>query len=470
MVAGKVKTAMGLQKSPANTKQKPDVSPKPPLLSTPSSAKQQQAQKGSGAAFSRSFGVYFPRSSAQVQPRPPDVTELLHLVEELRERESRLKTELLEQKLLKESVAILPVLENEISKKDSEIERSRKKIECLEVENERLRNENEFLHMELSKQNHKYEEKIRYMQAELSDIKRVVAERQQEQEEETSSSTTPKLIDVTNNYHKSSFTAKSLRKCMTQNNVVGNFFESVTSAHVKNEAEVKKDEVIGVVESAERPRHSRSNSEEIPETSEALMAIRSRAPRVPKPPPRPSASLLSSFSSSSSPLSSSVSSPSYGTLSDSADRALAEISNIPPPPPPPPPSVKLAAPPPPPPPPPPHSKPAAPPPPPPPPKGLKSKPPPAKVTRIPEVVEFYHSLMRRDSSCRRDSGGGGGGPSDGQAAGAAAKDMIGEIENRSSYLLAVTFHFRVWFGLFTVIATEFMPLCHGHRLVLVVFF
>ncbi|KAK4421179.1 protein CHUP1, chloroplastic [Sesamum alatum] len=429
---------MGLQKSPANTKPKPpDSSPKPPSLSTPSSAKQQQqSQKGSGAAFSRSFGVYFPRSSAQVQPRPPDVTELLRLVEELRDRESRLKTELLEQKLLKESVAILPVLENEISNKDSEIERSRKKIECLEAENERLRHENEFLHMELSKQNHKYEEKIKYMQAELSDIKRTVAERQQEQEEASSSSTTPKLIDVTNNY-KSSFTTKSLRKCMTENNIVGNFIENGRSVHVKNEAPVKKEEFInGVVESTERPRHSRSNSEEIPaETSDVLMGTRSRAPRVPKPPPRPSASLVSSScSSSSSSVLSSLSSPSCCSLSDSADRALAEISNIPPPPPPPPPSSKVAAPlPPPPPPPPPQSKAAGPPPPPLLLRGPNPKPAPAKVRRVPEVVEFYHSLMRRDSNCRRDSGGG---PSDAQAAGATAKDMIGEIENRSTHLLA----------------------------------
>ncbi|KAK6154762.1 hypothetical protein DH2020_009010 [Rehmannia glutinosa] len=396
MVAGKVKTAMGLQKSPANTKPKPDSSPKPPSLSTPSSAKHQPAQKGSGAAFSRSFGVYFPRSSAQVQPRPPDVSELIRLVEELRERESRLKTELLEQKLLKESVAILPVLENEISIKDSEIERSRKKIECLETENERLRHDNEFLHMELSKQNQKYEEKIKYMQAELSDIKRAVAERQQEQEEASSSSTTPRLIDVTN-YQKSGFTTKCLRKCMTQNNIVGSFCESATSLHVKNEVEVKKDEFIGVVESTERPRHSRCNSEEIPETSDALIGIRSRVPRVPKPPPRPAALILPSFSSSSSSsLSSSVSSPSYGSLSDSANRALTEISNIPPPPPPPP-SAKLAPPPPPPPPPPPQSKAAAPPPPPPPLKGLKPKPAAEKVRRVPEIktdVETQGDFIR----------------------------------------------------------------------------
>ncbi|KAK6124212.1 hypothetical protein DH2020_042048 [Rehmannia glutinosa] len=442
MVAGKVKSVMGLQKTPSNNKPKPDAVPKPPLLSKPSSAKQQQ-QKGSGAAFSRSFGVYFPRASAQVQPRPPDASELHRLVEELRESESRLKTELLEQKLLRESVAIVPILENVISNKDSEIERSRKKIECLEEENERLRRENEFLHMELSKQNQKYEEKIKYMQAELLDIKRIAEEREREHEEaSSSSSTTAKLNDVTNN-NKSGTATKYLRKCLTQNNgFVGGFLESGTIVNMKNETDqVKKDEFVGVVESNERPKHSRSNSDEIPDTSDGLMGIKSRGPRVPKPPPRPSASLLSSLSSSSSKfLSSSVSSPSYGSLSDSAYRALAEISTF----------LRLR----------PHHRqlnvllpssssatPAAsvkisrsscsPPPPPPPPPRKGFKPVPAKVRRIPEVVEFYHSLMRRDSNWRRDSGSGGGGAADSQVAGSTAKDMIGEIENRSAHLLAI---------------------------------
>ncbi|KAL6538256.1 hypothetical protein OROGR_012244 [Orobanche gracilis] len=147
MVAGKVKTAMGFHKLPARTKPKPDAFLKPPSLSASSSGKQQKGQKGSAAGFTRSFGVYFPRASAQVQPRPSDVTDLLRLVEELRERESQLKTELLEHKLLKESVVILPVLESEISSKNLEIQRSRKTIERLEAENERLRHENEFLHM-----------------------------------------------------------------------------------------------------------------------------------------------------------------------------------------------------------------------------------------------------------------------------------------------------------------------------------
>lgn len=414
MVAGKVKMAMGLQKSPANPKpSKQDSSPKPPTPS-PSCPKQQTSK---GAVFSRSFGVYFPRSSAQVQPRPPDVAELLRIVEELRERESRLKTELLEKKLLKESVAILPLLESEITQKDAEIGRKGRMIECLEVENERLREEVEMLHIELSKQNGRYDERIKAMEAEISELKKA--------NEELSAH---RFVDVTNGAHSKANITKYLRKCVTQPSI------TVTS---KPECEMKE-EIVSALEMCERPRHSRSNSDELADISVGIMSLRSRVPRVPKPPPRPSSALLPSSSSSSS-LSSSSSSPSYSSLSDSAERALAEISNIPPPPPPPPLAApappKLAAVPPPPPPPPPPLPPAAsktgpPPPPPPPPKGLKTLP--AKVRRIPEVVEFYHSLMRRD--CRRDSGAGVASAAD---APSSAKDMIGEIENRSAHLLAI---------------------------------
>nr|GMC88263.1 protein CHUP1, chloroplastic-like [Ipomoea batatas] len=353
MVAGKVKVAMGLQKSPANPKPpKPDASPKPHTPS-PSSAKQPQK----GAVFSRSFGVYFQRSSAQVQPRPPDVTELLRLVEELRDREYRLKTELLEQKLLRESVAIVPVLENQISVRDSELERSHRKVECLEAENERLRQEVEVLHMELVKQNGRYEEKLKRMEAEILELKKANDEL----------ATAQRLVDVTNTTHKSVLT-KCLRKCATQPSF------SPTIDNVKADSEKSKKEEGSVemaMEISDKPRHSRSNSEEMTDTSESLMSIRSRVPRVPKPPPRPSSSLLSSCSSSS--LRSSCSSPSYGSLTDSAN-----------------------------------------------------------LRRVPEVVEFYHSLMRRDS--RRESGGSceASAPTT-----ATAKDMIGEIENRSAHLLAI---------------------------------
>ncbi|XP_041991882.1 protein CHUP1, chloroplastic-like [Salvia splendens] len=410
MVAGKVKSVMGLQKSAAPPKHKPDASARPPWSITPTSGKQHPPpppQKGSAAPFSR----YFPRASAQVQPRPPDVSELLRLVEELRESESRLKTELLEQKLVRESVAIVPVLESVISNKDSEIELSRRKIGCLEAENEQLRSENEFLHMELSKQNQIYEEKIRYMQAELAEIKIAVSERETEYEEASSSYTAAvKPSDA----RKPNAPTKCLRKCAAQ----------ISS---KTETDARKDEICAA---AERNPTATGNSEEIPENSDVFMGIRSRAPRVPKPPPRPSALLLSMVRSSSPKCLSSVSLPSYGSLSDSAHRALSEISNgsRPPPPPPPPPPIRGSAPPP--------SLPkkaaAAPPPPPPPPPKRGSNPSPAKVRRVPEVAEFYHSLMRRDTTCRKDSAAG-----DPLAAGATTKDMIGEIENRSAHLLAI---------------------------------
>ncbi|XP_051128220.1 protein CHUP1, chloroplastic-like isoform X2 [Andrographis paniculata] len=238
MVAGKVNSAAtGLQRLSANVKPKSDASTAPPLLK----------QKGSGAGFTRSGGVYFPRASAEVEV--------------------------------------------------SEIERLGKKIGCLEEENERLRRENELLHTELRRQSHTYEEKIKCMQAEFSDVKRAAAE----------AAPSP-----------STAAAPTGKPCSR--------------------------------------RH------------------------VPMPPP---SALLSPFS-------------------------LSSVSSPPPPRPP--------------------AKPAAPPPPPPPvTKGINPSPP-AKVSRVPEVVEFYHSVMRRDSHCRKSGGG---------ATAATAKDMIGEIKTRSAHLLAI---------------------------------
>ncbi|KAK2984198.1 hypothetical protein RJ640_017311 [Escallonia rubra] len=379
MVAGKVKMAMGLQKSPVNPKPNPSPKPPPP---PPSSGKVPQK----GAVFSRSFGVYFPRASAQVQPRPPDVTELLHLVEELRERESLLKTELLEQKLLKESVAILPVLENEIAVRDTEIDRSARKIECLEEENERLRQEVETLHTNLSEQKKDNELRVTALESKISKLKKLLTER--EHEELSSSQRFQGLVDVS---VKSSL-IKNLKKSAT----LASLSSCSDAVHGRFEAQSGKEK--DVLMEVERPRHARSNSEEIAESSESLINIRSRIPRVPKPPPRP---LLTGY----------------------AEGAVAEPAAVvpqPPPaqaPPPPPPMPRKAA--------------TAPPPPPPPPRGAKAGA--AKVRRVPEVVEFYHSLMRRDS--RREGGCGGGSE---LLASANARDMIGEIENRSTHLLAVS--------------------------------
>ncbi|KAL6222423.1 hypothetical protein ACLB2K_005815 [Fragaria x ananassa] len=147
----------------------------------------------------------------------------------------------------------------------------------------------------------------------------------------------------------------------------------------------------------------------MPRIDQTQSSDRSRIPRVPKPPPRPSSS-------------------------NGENKGLATGEQAIPPPPP---SQAKVAPPP----PPPRSR-SAPPPPPSPPKGRKTVT--EKVRRVPEVVEFYHSLMRRDS--RRDSGSGA---SDAPAT-ANARDMIGEIENRSAHLLAISFRCLV-FSVITVL-------------------
>lgn len=77
--------------------------------------------------------------------------------------------------------------------------------------------------------------------------------------------------------------------------------------------------------------------------------------------------------------------------------------------------------------------PALPPPPPPPPPKFMARNIIGTVQRAPEVVEFYHSLMKRDS--RKDSSNAGVCDSD---VANVHSSMIGEIENRSSYLLAVS--------------------------------
>ncbi|KAL2344909.1 hypothetical protein Fmac_006194 [Flemingia macrophylla] len=373
MVAGKVRVAMGFQKSPAAAIASTPPPQKKQAPLSPSTAKSSSHK----SSFSRSFGAYFPRSSAQVQPRPPDVAELLRLVEELRESESRLKTELLEHKLLKESIAIVPVLESEISARESEIERNKRRAEEAEAENERLRKELQ----ELKLRAEESERKMKMLEDEVAELKK------------TASCTGGAGHEASQRLVEASSARSSLVRSLKKT------ASDLGSGILKRE-----------VAETERPRHSRCNSEELVDCSDSVLSasVRSRAPRVPNPPPRPSSSSPSSDSSNT--------------------------CKIPPPPPPPP--VKALPPPPPPPPPP--KKPATssatpPPPPPPPPPAQAGRVAPAKVRRIPEVVEFYHSLMRRDSHPRRDGGAAAEVP-----ATANARDMIGEIENRSTHLLAVS--------------------------------
>ncbi|GKV24836.1 hypothetical protein SLEP1_g34391 [Rubroshorea leprosula] len=156
MVAGKVRMAMGLQKSPANSDQ--NNSPKPPLPS-PSSA-------GKNSAAS-----------------PADVTELLRLVEELRDRESKLKTQLLEFKLLKESVAIVPVLENEIDVKNAELEGVLKENEDLKCEKEALEKEMEEMKREIEAERKGREQKMRELKAEVAELETRRKESEKKQRE-----------------------------------------------------------------------------------------------------------------------------------------------------------------------------------------------------------------------------------------------------------------------------------------------
>ncbi|KAI7737676.1 hypothetical protein M8C21_027845 [Ambrosia artemisiifolia] len=400
MVAGKVKSAMGLQKSGTNPKteiQHPHYPQQRVKSSSTPSSSQVSNSNGKipqkGAVFSRSFGVYFPRSSAQVQPKPPDVAELLQLVEQLRERESRLRTELLEQKLLKESVSILPVLENEILKKDSEISRSSKMIECLEAENERLRQEVEMLHLKLIDQKREFESRIKDM--ELHSVT-TASQRFQFQH----------LMDIST---KSNM-IKSLKRGYTlpTNNVQVND-RNDNNVESKCFTESSSKESI-LLEIDNLPRLSRCDSQDM--VADTVLEARSRVPRVPKPPPRPSTSSSLSISSSSSASSNS-------SLGSSAERALTEQLVTKPAPPPPPPPPRAA-------------NPAAPPPPPPPPKRLSAVS--GKVRRVPEVVEFYHSLMRRESRRENSTGASAG---DVPSNATNTRDMIGEIENRSTHLLAI---------------------------------
>lgn len=116
----------------------------------------------------------------------------------------------------------------------------------------------------------------------------------------------------------------------------------------------------------------------------ASLDVEKRALRVPNPPPRPSCSGLT------------------GLKEESSSLILVPAAPPPPPPPPPPPkSMARAS------------------------TGM--------VQRAPQVVEFYHSLMKRES--RKDCLNSGS--ADASDVANVRSSMIGEIENRSSHLLAI---------------------------------
>ncbi|CAN7118812.1 unnamed protein product [Brassica rapa subsp. narinosa] len=413
MVAGKVRVTMGFHKSPSSkpkdmTSPPPlPLPPQPPPLLKPTSGsagKPSNPPSNQKTGFTRSFGVYFPRASAQVHnsssrsDQTSVISDLRRQVEELREREARLKTEVLELKLLKESVSVIPLLESQIAEKSGEVEESRKETARLAEENERLRREVERSE-ELRRESERREKE---MEAETAELRKLVSSLRESDDHALSvSQRFQGLVDVS---AKSSL-IRSLKRVGSMRNVPD------PPDPVPNQEDIK------TVTSGDIYR--KDEIEELHVSS--FSTVRSRVPRVPKPPPR------RSFSS--------------GDSTENRADPPPRRSHPPPPPPPPPPQHPppvSKAPPPPPPPPPQHppSVSKAPPPPPPPPKSLNIAS--AKVRRVPEVVEFYHSLMRRDfTNSRRDSTGGGNAAAEAVLASSNARDMIGEIENRSVYLLAI---------------------------------
>ncbi|XP_008783905.2 protein CHUP1, chloroplastic-like [Phoenix dactylifera] len=398
MVAGKVKAAMGLQKSPATPKSE---TPRRSSSSPGSQKAPSSNTKGGTAVLARSFGVYFPRSSAQVQPRPPDVAELLRVVEELQEKESHLRTQLLEQKILKETVAIVPFLEKEISSKNDELGRLKERTERLEEENEALRLEKESLRSKIGggeEEGRRKEVRIQELEVELEELRRTVSE-QSSGELRRLSGRTGEIDECS-----SSQRFQGLIDASSRSNLLKNLSNGPKPTEIASNQEVQKPETTDLKAEkgeAERTRQSRCEKEGI---------SRPRAPRVPRPPPLPF-SVSSSSSCSSSSMEPSSSSETATSITRSRGPNLAGLPPIPPPapgagarPPPPPPPPPLA-------------------------KGSRSAA--VSVRRVPEVVEFYHSLMRRDS--KRESGSG---VPDAPAA-ANARTMIGEIENRSAHLLAI---------------------------------
>ncbi|KAF8675863.1 hypothetical protein HU200_047355 [Digitaria exilis] len=397
---------MGFQRGP---KSSPAPDPAASPSRTPSSGSA-SSPSSKASALARSLGAYFPRStSAQVRPAaaaaraPPQVAELLRAIEQLQEREARLRVELLEQKILRETVAVVPFLEAELAAKRSELERCRETADRLEAENARLCAELDAAALEVTSR----KQRIVELEKEMAELRR-----QQQEAAAAAASASNEHLETT----------------------------SIAAPHQAG---------------AERP-----------------YILPPPPPSPPAPPFKsksyfsPASSTPSSPASSSSPpspsSSTSASSPSCSrSSSDTAAapprprRVVLDLSKLPPIPPPPPP----CPPPPPPPPPPPRSSTrtksssspssgsaAAPPPPPPPP------PPPARrpfgaafpassgssgqcVRRVPEVVEFYHSMMRRES--KRDGGAAASEAANGVGGVAAARDMIGEIENRSAHLLAI---------------------------------
>ncbi|CAN6327199.1 unnamed protein product [Urochloa humidicola] len=429
MVAGRVKAAMGFQRSPATPRPSSSSSSArkaPAPLHLPGSAAAGQPETptprrrssgspapppGSGSRPAGPFARYFPRSSAQVQPARAASEpggELARLVEELQERESRLRTELLEQKILKETVAIVPFLETELAARSSDLGRCRDALSRLEAENARLRAELDAAVAAARRS----EQRVLEVEKELAEERK---RRREASDDCSSSASSDNNSEISN---AGSNPAKPTKVVAAGLSIVPPPAPPPPPPPPPPPmpAPYKSRSYFSCSSRASPANSSSSSSSSAPSTptySSDTAASRSRAPELsklppipaphPPPPPPPSMPARGRRSASSSPSTSSSSGGGGG-------------AGPPAPPPPPPPAVRRT------------SKASS-------PATSASTPAPAPcVRRVPEVVEFYHSLMRRDS---RSRDGGAAGEAGAGGGAAAARDMIGEIENRSAHLLAI---------------------------------
>lgn len=164
-------------------------------------------------------------------------------------------------------------------------------------------------------------------------------------------------------------------------------------------SQIKEKPIVLSNDSGEQPADGKMGDDQVVSKMQ-LVHIERRAPRVPRPPPK-----------------------GFGASPVGGNANLTNGLPKGPPPPPPPPGAQ-----------PPPLPPGGPPPPPPPPPGSLPRGPDGgdKVHRAPELVEFYQSLMKREA--KKDTMSL---ISSTSSTSEARGNMIGEIENRSSFLLAV---------------------------------
>ncbi|CAM0881913.1 unnamed protein product [Alopecurus aequalis] len=389
MVAGRVKAVIGFHSTPRAPKSPalPAESHTQTPARVPPPAPAGSASKAS--AFARSLGAYFPRSpSAQVKPAraPPEVAGLLRAIEQLQERESRLRVELLEHKILKETVAIVPFLEAELAAKSNELERYKAAAVRLESENMRLCAELDAAVLEVTSR----KQRIVQMEKEMTDLRK----QQEALADDCCSSSASVSVEHYGSSSAAVNTASLAPLRADQPSAPRHLLPPFASKSYFCASLHASPASSSSSSTSTSPTNSGSSSSDTSPVPRTRVPELSKLPPIPPPPPpRPQLMPAPSLSMSSSP---------------SRSLGVCGSAGAPPPPPPPPPSRRTLR----------ACSPA------------KSG---SCVRRVPEVVEFYHSLMRRES--KRD-GGSGGDPANGGGA-AATRDMIGEIENRSAHLLAI---------------------------------